>query len=98
MSKKKLSLRSATSIQILRRSVTLFPLFCNQLRILLMKHQFELFDLGNTVSAQSLSTNEPTRVRKGGHLCHVLGIIKIGDVLVRSDAGRGDFIVWGQDI
>lgn len=63
-----------------------------------MKHQFELFDLGNTVSAQSLSTNEPTRVRKGGHLCHVLGIIKIGDVLVRSDAGRGDFIVWGQDI
>lgn len=55
-----------------------------------MKHQFGLFDLGNMVSAQSLSTNEPTRVRKGGHLCHVLGIIKIVDVVVRSDAGRGE--------
>lgn len=55
-----------------------------------MKHQFWLFDLGNMVSAQSPSTNEPTRVRKRGHLCHVLSIIKIGDVVVRSDAGRGE--------
>lgn len=34
-----------------------------------------------------LQTNRPGS-EKGGHLCHVLSIIKIGDVVVRSDAGR----------
>lgn len=36
-----------------------------------------------------LQTNRPGS-EKGGHLCHVLSIIKIGDVVVRSDAGRGE--------
>lgn len=49
-----------------------------------------------------LQTNRPGS-EKGGHLCHVLSIIKIGDVvhgkIRRWESGDvPDSIVWGQDI
>lgn len=85
-----MSLRSATSVQIPRRSVTLLPLFCNQLRISFNETSvLVVWSREHGLCPVSIYKRTDQGPKKGGHLCHVLSIIKIGDVVVRSDAGRG---------